>query len=1344
MRRIFRTWLWLATAFLLATAPVRAQEQPNLIIVLDGSGSMWGQVDGRTKIDLAREALSQVLSEATAEMQIGMLAYGHRVRGQCSDIELMVPTGPAGASVPAILGAAGRISPLGMTPLTESVLQAAQQLRFSEQAATVVLLTDGVETCGGDPCALGRMLESQGIDFTAHVVGFDMTDAEQRTVACLADETGGLFIAANDADDLARALRETIISAPLPDPGPILRPVSLTLRDTAGGAPINGRQIDLFVEPQTPGGTAPEGLRVTQDQPVTATGQFLPGLYTAYIRRATAGSTPVSLQVTLEVPEGTGPHAIDLVIGARLRLTAMAHAGLPMPPGGGNLPFAAYGSSAGRAHFVVHPVIDGAIDTSVDYGGWNSLDVALPPGDYFIRGGLSRSFSRERLVRVLPGEITEYVFDFEAARVFVDIRDAQGFPVDRLSTYFYDGPGGTDFLNGGGRSAEGLLPFYLPVGTWRVDTGATGGGQRRAQAVFDVTRPGEDITLSLREGARANDADLARLSPGVRPGCIANLGGEYGCLVEAVSPADFLRLDGIDPASAEGQAALALSFTGTWQTSSGPVALVQDGRRVWGDVPDGVLTGEVAADGLTLRGVWRNGLVELRLSTDGQSMAGRWGRGLDPNLGNTAITGRRLSAGTPPLARATGTEMDLPEAYRNAASPGFEAFMAPARAPAMAPTTPASDPSFAGVWSSSHQTLTLHQQGRRVWGERARGVLEGEVSADGATLRGTWTTGGDWGTFEFVLDAQRQAFTGGWGRGADPDLRGGSWTGTRQTYLPAPLSGPEATAMARPPGASGPDFDGFMQAVRDADPTPAPTPPAIEPPAPMPTPGLVAGPDLNPGFAPILRRDFADATGQSVISIAFSAVQQGGDTGSYAEGFAWLRADWCGPTCPEEILRVGGRYRDDVPNAYVRLDREGLFPAYSAAIGQLVFEVTPTGLTIHGIDEIYSDGAQLGLNRELIARTFGSFSPVAQVPPGMTGWPALPGGAGGVLIDPAPMPVADPVTIGTIDVLPIGVFASVIVPESVPLGLAFDSLFTDSAVQAELAAACAENPTVIYPDGLSAARSLDPAGAARGGSPYETTFHERCEQSGPILSCIAYDGPPETAQEVDRYIMPVTSGPRGSFALSFEGERYLHRACFGPDGFQSASQMAPDGVPMWQHVVARADGGPGLTITPDGQFIGTEAGGTPGPAPVPAPAPGPAPAPMSGTDFTAAAGIWSPEAPTAEHAASCYDAPAVLHPDGRMFVFSEGLDAAGLPLPDTDYLSCTSMQDCRVVTREGFPAPSMQGVVLSLDLRAPDTLAVCATGQGCRTLLRCDPMEWSAREQASGLADRWMERVMSR
>ena len=119
---------------------------------------------------------------------------------------------------------------------------------------------------------------------------------------------------------------------------------------------------------------------------------------------------------------------------------------------------------------------------------------------------------------------------------------------------------------------------------------------------------------------------------------------------------------------------------------------------------------------------------------------------------------------------------------------------------------------------------------------------------------------------------------------------------------------------------------------------------------------------------------------------------------------------------------------------------------------------------------------------------------------------------------------------------------------------------------------------------------------------------------------------------------------------------------------------------MW---LRAADGGPGLTLGPDGQFIEAGASVTPGPVP----APGPAPTPTAGTDFTAAAGIWAPEGPPEDHAAACYEGPAVLHPDGRMFVFSEGLDAGGLPVADDDHLVCTSMQEVQGPDARRVPRP---------------------------------------------------------
>lgn len=200
----------------LATA-VSAHE-PTLV-VLDASGSMWGQIEGRPKLEIARETLAGALAALPADAEIGLMAYGHRRRGDCADIELVVP--PAVGSADAINAAARDMKFQGMTPLTESVRRAAVALRHTERAARVVLITDGVETCDADPCALGEELAASGVDFTAHVVGFGLSEQEGRQVACLAGNTGGRYLQADDVAALQAALQQSLVEAPPPPPQPI-------------------------------------------------------------------------------------------------------------------------------------------------------------------------------------------------------------------------------------------------------------------------------------------------------------------------------------------------------------------------------------------------------------------------------------------------------------------------------------------------------------------------------------------------------------------------------------------------------------------------------------------------------------------------------------------------------------------------------------------------------------------------------------------------------------------------------------------------------------------------------------------------------------------------------------------------------------------------------------------------------------------------------------------------------------------------------------------------------------------------------------------------------------------
>ncbi|RUX33748.1 VWA domain-containing protein [Mesorhizobium sp. M2A.F.Ca.ET.042.01.1.1] len=194
-----------------------------VIIILDASGSMWAQIDGKPKLEIARESLRTVLQSVPADDEIGFMAYGHRTKGSCDDIELIVP--PQAGSASAISAAADSMKFLGKTPLTAAVKQAAEALKYTEDKATVVLITDGLETCGGDPCALGKELKESGVDFTADVVGFGLTADEGKQIACLAENTGGKYIQASDEKALQDALVETVAApAPAPEPAPAPAP----------------------------------------------------------------------------------------------------------------------------------------------------------------------------------------------------------------------------------------------------------------------------------------------------------------------------------------------------------------------------------------------------------------------------------------------------------------------------------------------------------------------------------------------------------------------------------------------------------------------------------------------------------------------------------------------------------------------------------------------------------------------------------------------------------------------------------------------------------------------------------------------------------------------------------------------------------------------------------------------------------------------------------------------------------------------------------------------------------------------------------------------------------------
>jgi Ca-activated chloride channel family protein len=219
-----------------------SSSEGKVILVLDASGSMWGQIKGKTKIEIARSSVASMVKEWKPGIELGLMTYGHRRKGDCKDIEMILPVGKVDPE--AIIRIVNSINPKGKTPLSNAVRMAAEQLKFTEESATVILMSDGIETCNMDPCALGIELEKMGIDFTAHVIGFDLKREEQAKLSCLAENTGGLFLNAADAASLNKAFKKVeqeVIKAAPRKPEPKVEPgLKLVAVQVEGGKPVEG------------------------------------------------------------------------------------------------------------------------------------------------------------------------------------------------------------------------------------------------------------------------------------------------------------------------------------------------------------------------------------------------------------------------------------------------------------------------------------------------------------------------------------------------------------------------------------------------------------------------------------------------------------------------------------------------------------------------------------------------------------------------------------------------------------------------------------------------------------------------------------------------------------------------------------------------------------------------------------------------------------------------------------------------------------------------------------------------------------------------------------------------
>lgn len=310
------------------TAVAQAPDGARVFLVLDASGSMWGRVGNQTKIEVARETIRSLLKDWRPQDQLGLVTYGHRRKGDCGDIEVLRQVGPVDAD--ALMAQVNGISPKGMTPMTASVKMAAEQLKSSEGLTSVILVSDGVETCKADPCSVAAELKKADVKLVVHTVGFDIQDRQAaKQLECMAAATGGLALSAGNAGELGKAIGQAVEAArqkaPATPPPPPAQPkaepkpewnLEGSVRLAEGDDPLVGKDyiVWVFYKP-APRGVDPEYVQTSNNSQIEA--ELAPGDYLVQVE---VGS--VKYRTTAKV-EANKMNRLDVVLNAgRLALRA--------------------------------------------------------------------------------------------------------------------------------------------------------------------------------------------------------------------------------------------------------------------------------------------------------------------------------------------------------------------------------------------------------------------------------------------------------------------------------------------------------------------------------------------------------------------------------------------------------------------------------------------------------------------------------------------------------------------------------------------------------------------------------------------------------------------------------------------------------------------------------------------------------------------------------------------------------------------------------------------------------------------------------------------------------------
>lgn len=473
-----------------------ADDGAGIVIIMDGSGSMWGKLGQgpQSKLVAAREALAQALP-AQLETATGLVTFGRR-RGDCSDVELVAApeTGDRGR----ILGQIERLNPRGKGPITLALRQAAKALEGLNGPHHVVMIHDDADNCVADTCPAATELKAADPRLVVTTVSLGTSAEDVKAVACLAQTTGGKALTADTPQEamtaIATALRFATLDRSVPVPQAAQRPavasspeksgpprVKVSARLGSADGPLVTSGVAWRIWPAT--GT---DATIAETAAPMAEISLDPGRYRVEVR---AGLLSAAREIDVAT---TGATVVEIPLAAgSLKLNGTLKRAGPASPTA-RMSVRADGDAVRQALWI------GA-------GG----ELVVPPGTYRVVAQEGRA-AAERTIVVAAGQSVNADVALEAGRITLSAtgRDG-GTPLDDvLYRVLEPDPDAPDGQREVIRTAAATVDLVLPAGTYQIVArqGAAEARERIVVNAGDEVRhvfrlPVAKLALSVRSSA---------------------------------------------------------------------------------------------------------------------------------------------------------------------------------------------------------------------------------------------------------------------------------------------------------------------------------------------------------------------------------------------------------------------------------------------------------------------------------------------------------------------------------------------------------------------------------------------------------------------------------------------------------------------------------------------------------------------------------------------------------------------------------------------------------------------------------------------------------------------------